>query len=81
MADGRGVLTYFDDDGTSGSYGEHVARCPACGRRLAGEAPRGSAPVAVSLTAREIAEALGIPAEAARALVSSAAPGGGRKTK
>ena len=79
--DGRGILTYFDDDGTSGSYGEHVARRPGCGQGLVVEGLQGSPPVAVSLTARELAEALGIPAEAARALVSSAATGGGRKAK
>ena len=81
MTGGRGILTYFDDDRTSESYAEHVASCPGCGQSLAGEGLQGSPPVAVSLTAREIAEALGIPAKAARALVSSAATGGGRKAK
>ena len=79
--DGRGVFVYFDDDRASESYAEHVASCPGCGQSLAGEGLQGSSPVAVSLTAREIAEALAIPTEAARALVSSAAPGGGRNRK
>ena len=74
-------MTYFDDDRTSEPYAEHAASCPGCGQSLAGEGLQGSPPVAVSLTAREIAEALGIPTEAARALVSSAAQGEGRKTK
>ena len=81
VTDGRGVLVYFDDDRTSESYAEYVASCPGCGQRLAGNGLQGSPLVTVSLTAREIAEALGIPTEAARALISSAAPGGGRKTK
>jgi hypothetical protein len=81
VTDGRGVLVYFDDDRASGSYAEHVVDCPCCERRLAEDGLQGSPPATVSLTAREIAEALGIPTEAARALVSSAAAGGGRKTK
>ena len=80
MTDGRGVLVYFDDR-ASESYAEHVACCPGCGQSLAGEGLQGSSPGAVSLTAREIAEALAIPTEAARTLVSSAAQGGGRNTK
>jgi hypothetical protein len=80
VADGRGALSYVDDERTSGSYGKHVARCPGCGQRLVVE-DQGSPPVTVSLTARELAETLGIPAEAARALVSSAVAGGGRRTK
>ena len=78
---GRGALVYFDDDRASESYAEHAPSCPGCAQRLAGERLQGSPPVTVSLTAREIAEALGIPTEAARALVSSAAPGGERNTK
>ena len=81
MTDGRGVLVYFDDDRASESYAEHAASCPGCGQSLAGEGLRGSSPATVFLTAHEIAEALGIPTEAARALVSSAAQGGGRKAK
>jgi hypothetical protein len=81
VTDGRAALVYFDDERTSESYDEHVASCPGCGQRLAGEGLQGSPPVAVSLTACEIAEALGIPTEAARALISSAAPGEGRKTE
>jgi hypothetical protein len=81
VTDGRGVLVYFDDDRMSKSYAEQVASCPGCGQDLAGDGLQGSPPVTVSLTAREIAEALAIPTEAARALVSSAARGGGRNTK
>jgi hypothetical protein len=81
VTDGHGTLTYFDDDRASESYAEHAASCPGCGQSLVGDGLRGSPPVTVSLTAREIAEALGIPMEAARALVSSAARGGGRETK
>ena len=44
-------------------------------QRLVVEGLQGSPPVALSLTARELAAALAIPAEAARALVWSAATG------
>jgi hypothetical protein len=81
VTEGRGVSVYFDDDRASESYAEHMASCPGCGQSLAGEGLQGSSPVAVSLTAHEIGEALGIPTEVARALVSSAAQDGGRNTK
>lgn len=79
--DGRGISARFEGGRTSETQAGRVDRCPGCGERVVGEGLQDRQPGAVSLTAHAIAEELGIPTDAARALISSAAPGRGRTKK